>query len=74
MTFSEAFTLFPYDVERIALETGIKPPEVDHLINTEMNRLYAEKAEEVRARLGDETSSWMEENTVKLMRVMEAMQ
>lgn len=49
MTFEDAFTLFPYDVERIALETGIKPPEVDHLINTEMNRLYAEKAEEARA-------------------------
>jgi hypothetical protein len=49
MTFEDAFTLFPYDVEHIALETGIKPGEVDHLINTEMNRLYAEKAEAARA-------------------------
>jgi hypothetical protein len=43
MTFSEAFALYPYDVERIAAESGLAPPEVDHLINELMERRYEKR-------------------------------
>ena len=43
MTFEEAFSLYPYDVERIAAETGIAPNEVDHLINELMERRYQKR-------------------------------
>ncbi|OCJ05297.1 hypothetical protein A6U87_14940 [Rhizobium sp. AC44/96] len=48
MTFTEAFTLYPYDVERIAAETGMSPPVVDREINKLMQcrhdqRVKAEK-------------------------------
>jgi hypothetical protein len=40
MTFSEAFTLHGPDVERIARDIGITPPEADRLINEEMKRRH----------------------------------
>ncbi|SCB30465.1 hypothetical protein [Rhizobium lusitanum] len=49
MTFSSAFTLFGPDTIAISEALNIPEHEADHLINTEMNRLYAEKAEEARA-------------------------
>lgn len=50
MNFSEAFLLYPYDVERIAAETGIEPPEVDHLINKRMDEKHARRVKNARAR------------------------
>ena len=40
MTFLEAYTLHGPDVERIARDLGITPPEADRLINEEMNRRH----------------------------------
>lgn len=44
MTFQQAFANFGHDVERIASETGIAPPEVDRRINAAMNAAYLERA------------------------------
>jgi len=43
MTFSEAYALYPYDVERIAEETGIAPSEVDRLVNELMERRHQKR-------------------------------
>ena len=43
MTFLEAFTLHGPDVERIARDLGITPPEADRLINEELNRRQEER-------------------------------
>jgi transcription initiation factor IIE alpha subunit len=43
MSFEEAFTRHPYDVERIAEETGLAPSEVDRLINELMERKHAKR-------------------------------
>lgn len=40
ISFEEAFTQHPYDVERIAEETGLAPPEVDRLINELVERRH----------------------------------
>jgi len=45
MTFLEAYTLHGPDVERIARDLGITPPEADRLINEEMNRRHQERRE-----------------------------
>lgn len=44
MTFEQAFATYGPDVERIAAETGIAPPDVDRRINAAMTAAYLERA------------------------------
>ncbi len=43
MTFSQAYTLYGPDVERIARRLGIAPHEADRRINAEMNKRHKER-------------------------------
>ncbi|QIG70459.1 hypothetical protein EVB88_075 [Rhizobium phage RHph_N28_2] len=43
MTFLEAYLLHGPDVERIAEELGITPPEADRLINEAMERRHQQR-------------------------------
>ena len=43
MTFLELFEKLGPDVERIARDLGITPPEADRLINDELNRRHEER-------------------------------
>ncbi len=43
MTFLEAYTIHGPDVERIAEDLGITPPEADRLVNEEIERKFAHR-------------------------------
>lgn len=43
MTFEQAFATYGPDIERIASETGIAPPDVDRLVNGAMTDRYIQR-------------------------------
>jgi hypothetical protein len=57
ITFEQAFALYGPDVERIAAETGIAPPDVDRLVNGAMTDRYIQRRKdrisEYKRRVGD---------------------